>query len=131
MPNTKRSSPNFVDTERVFDGATYTYEDDRFHYAEQRFVTLGLRTAGSETGIGEDLNIASGGRGRSGVVQISRPGVPDQDERCTSCIQGCFRLTIASTRAYAIFMAHAGDADVSLQACLPHAAQQQPMPTRP
>jgi hypothetical protein len=27
---------------RRFDGPTYTYEDDRFNYPEQRFVTLGL-----------------------------------------------------------------------------------------
>jgi uncharacterized DUF497 family protein len=26
----------------VFEGVTYTYEDDRVAYAEQRFVTLGL-----------------------------------------------------------------------------------------
>ena len=26
----------------VFDGVTYTFEDDRFDYGEQRFVTLGL-----------------------------------------------------------------------------------------
>ena len=26
----------------MFQGVTYTYEDDRFRYAEQRFVTLGL-----------------------------------------------------------------------------------------
>lgn len=29
-------------TPKVFDGPTYTYEDDRFDYSEQRFVTLGL-----------------------------------------------------------------------------------------
>jgi uncharacterized DUF497 family protein len=33
---------DFVDTPRVFEGPTYTYQDDRFHYSEQRFVTLGL-----------------------------------------------------------------------------------------
>ena len=33
---------DFVDAPRVFDGPTYTYEDDRFDYAEQRFVTLGM-----------------------------------------------------------------------------------------
>jgi uncharacterized DUF497 family protein len=27
---------------RVFEGATFTFEDDRFSYGEQRFVTLGL-----------------------------------------------------------------------------------------
>jgi hypothetical protein len=26
----------------VFDGATFTFEDDRFDYGEQRFITLGI-----------------------------------------------------------------------------------------
>ena len=33
---------DFGDTERVFEGPTFTYEDDRFEYEEQRFVTLGF-----------------------------------------------------------------------------------------
>jgi len=33
---------DFVDAARVFEGVTYTFEDDRFDYGEQRFVTLGL-----------------------------------------------------------------------------------------
>ena len=33
---------DFVDAPRVFEGPTFTYEDDRFDYSEQRFVTLGL-----------------------------------------------------------------------------------------
>ena len=33
---------DFVDARPVFDGLTFTYEDDRFRYEEQRFVTLGL-----------------------------------------------------------------------------------------
>ena len=33
---------DFVDAKRVFEGLTFTYEDDRFRYDEQRFVTLGL-----------------------------------------------------------------------------------------
>ena len=33
---------DFVDAPRVFDGPTFTYEDDRFNYSEQRFVSLGL-----------------------------------------------------------------------------------------
>jgi uncharacterized DUF497 family protein len=33
---------DFVDAERVFEGPTFTYEDDRFEYEEQRFVTLGF-----------------------------------------------------------------------------------------
>ena len=33
---------DFADAAKVFDGPTYTYEDDRFDYSEQRFVTLGV-----------------------------------------------------------------------------------------
>lgn len=33
---------DFVDTKPVFSGPTFTYEDDRFSYEEQHFVTLGL-----------------------------------------------------------------------------------------
>lgn len=33
---------DFRDTPAVFEGPTYTFEDDRFDYAEQRFVTLGF-----------------------------------------------------------------------------------------
>jgi uncharacterized DUF497 family protein len=33
---------DFVDVERVFDGPMFTFEDDRFRYDEQRFMTLGL-----------------------------------------------------------------------------------------
>ena len=33
---------DFADARRVFEGLTATYEDDRFSYGEQRFVTLGL-----------------------------------------------------------------------------------------
>ena len=33
---------DFVDTPRVFEGPTFTFEDDRFSYDEQRFVTLGF-----------------------------------------------------------------------------------------
>ena len=40
--NLKDHGLDFVDTKRVFDGATFTFEDDRFRYDEQRFVTLGL-----------------------------------------------------------------------------------------
>lgn len=31
-----------MDASRVFEGATFTFEDDRFAYGEQRFETLGL-----------------------------------------------------------------------------------------
>lgn len=40
--NLKKHGLDFTDAEEVFEGVTYTYVDDRFHYAEQRFVTLGL-----------------------------------------------------------------------------------------
>ncbi len=40
--NLKDHGLDFVDAERVFDGPTFTFEDDRFRYDEQRYVTLGL-----------------------------------------------------------------------------------------
>jgi uncharacterized protein len=33
---------DFVDAHLVFESVTFTFEDDRFSYGEQRFVTLGL-----------------------------------------------------------------------------------------
>ena len=43
--NLKAHSLDFVDAPRVFEGTTYTFEDDRFSYGERRFVTLGLSLA--------------------------------------------------------------------------------------
>ncbi len=40
--NLKAHGLDFVDAPRVFEGGTFTFEDDRFSYGEQRFVTLGL-----------------------------------------------------------------------------------------
>ena len=40
--NLKEHGLDFVDAPSVFEGATFTYEDDRFSYGEQRFMTLGL-----------------------------------------------------------------------------------------
>lgn len=40
--NLKNHGLDFLDAESVFEGATFTYEDDRFRYDQQRFVTLGL-----------------------------------------------------------------------------------------
>ncbi|MBE7419177.1 MAG: BrnT family toxin [Ideonella sp.] len=40
--NLREHHLDFVDAPRVFEGLTFTYEDDRFAYGEQRFVTLGL-----------------------------------------------------------------------------------------
>lgn len=40
--NLRRHGLDFRAAGRVFAGLTFTYEDDRFAYAEQRFVTLGF-----------------------------------------------------------------------------------------
>jgi uncharacterized protein len=40
--NLAKHGLDFADAERVFAGLTFTFEDDRFDYGEQRFVTLGL-----------------------------------------------------------------------------------------
>lgn len=40
--NLRKHGFDFVDAEEVFGGITYTYEDDRLAYGEQRFMTLGL-----------------------------------------------------------------------------------------
>ncbi len=40
--NIREHGLDFVDAPRVFEGLTFTYEDDRFPYHEQRFMTLGL-----------------------------------------------------------------------------------------
>jgi uncharacterized protein len=40
--NLEKHGLDFVDAALVFEGVTFTFEDDRFSYAEQRFVTLGL-----------------------------------------------------------------------------------------
>jgi len=40
--NLKDHGLDFVDAPRVFEGTTFTFEDDRFAYDEQRFMTLGF-----------------------------------------------------------------------------------------
>jgi uncharacterized protein len=40
--NLRQHGFDLADAERVFEGPAATYEDDRFAYGEQRFVTLGL-----------------------------------------------------------------------------------------
>lgn len=40
--NLRKHGFDFVDAEEGFGGITYTYEDDRLAYGEQRFMTLGL-----------------------------------------------------------------------------------------
>ena len=33
---------DFMDAERVFRGSTFTFEDDRYPYGEQRCITIGM-----------------------------------------------------------------------------------------
>ena len=40
--NLKNHALDFCDAPKVFAGATFTFEDDRFDYGEKRYVTLGL-----------------------------------------------------------------------------------------
>ena len=40
--NLVKHAIDFVDVPQVFDGYTLTYEDERFPYGEQRFLTIGL-----------------------------------------------------------------------------------------
>ncbi len=40
--NLKKHRIDFVDAEKVFTGPTFTFEDNRQSYGEQRWVTLGL-----------------------------------------------------------------------------------------
>ena len=40
--NLKKHGLDFADAEIVFSGGVFTFEDDRFAYGEQRFISLGL-----------------------------------------------------------------------------------------
>lgn len=40
--NLKAHGLDFADAPRVLEGVTFTFEDDRFSYGEDRLVTLGL-----------------------------------------------------------------------------------------
>ena len=40
--NLKKHHLDFRDAHIVFAGLTLTFEDDRFEYSEQRFITIGL-----------------------------------------------------------------------------------------
>ena len=42
ISNLKSHSIDFIDAPRVFEGPTFTFEDDRFEYGETRYVTLGI-----------------------------------------------------------------------------------------
>ena len=43
--NLNKHGVDFTDAERVFAGPTFTFEDNREDYGEQRWVTLGLLSA--------------------------------------------------------------------------------------
>ena len=40
--NLRKHGLDFADASAVFEGTTFTFEDDRFDYGEQRYITLGL-----------------------------------------------------------------------------------------
>ena len=40
--NLQQHGLDFIDAALVFEGLTFSFEDDRFAYNEQRFITLGL-----------------------------------------------------------------------------------------
>ena len=40
--NIKKHKLDFTDAQNVFSGPTFTFEDKRFNYGEQRLVTIGL-----------------------------------------------------------------------------------------
>nr|VFJ62934.1 MAG: hypothetical protein BECKFW1821C_GA0114237_100355 [Candidatus Kentron sp. FW] len=40
--NIREHRLDFADVPKVFEGLTFTFEDDRLAYGEQRFITLGL-----------------------------------------------------------------------------------------
>src|SRR4249919_2438672 len=42
LRNRREHGLDFADAVKVFEGATFTFEDDRFAYGERRLVTLGL-----------------------------------------------------------------------------------------
>ena len=40
--NLRKHGFDFADVKALFHGATVTFEDDRFDYGEERFITIGL-----------------------------------------------------------------------------------------
>ncbi|MEJ2748935.1 MAG: BrnT family toxin [Anaerolineae bacterium] len=43
--NIRKHGIDFLDAIQIFDGYTFSYEDNRFDYGEQRFITLGILIA--------------------------------------------------------------------------------------
>jgi uncharacterized protein len=54
---------DFIDASQVFESATFTFEDERYAYREQRFITLGLlreRVAViAHTEVGDEIRVIS------------------------------------------------------------------------
>lgn len=54
---------DFADAKRVFEDRTLTFEDDRFPYGQQRFITLGLLDGRpvslAHTEIGDEIHVIS------------------------------------------------------------------------
>ncbi|HLF12653.1 MAG TPA: BrnT family toxin [Gammaproteobacteria bacterium] len=44
LQNLKDHGIDFIDAHKVFDGPTFTFEDDRFRYQEQCFTLSGCST---------------------------------------------------------------------------------------
>ena len=42
LANLKKHPMDFEDADKVFAGVIFTFEDNRFDYREQRFITIGL-----------------------------------------------------------------------------------------
>ena len=40
--NLNKHGLDFAQAHKVFDGVTFTFEDNRFDYGEQRFISIGL-----------------------------------------------------------------------------------------
>lgn len=61
--NLRKHKIDFADVEMIFRGLTFTVEDDREAYGEQRFLTLGLLedqvVSVSHTERGEEIRIIS------------------------------------------------------------------------
>ena len=66
--NLKQHGLDFIDAPAVFVGLTFTYEDDRFSYQEQRFVTLGLPYVRTSVDHGTALDLSGTGRADAGSL---------------------------------------------------------------
>lgn len=63
LENLRKHQIDFADAEKIFRGLTFTVEDDREAYGEQRFLTLGLLedqvVSVTHTERGEEIRIIS------------------------------------------------------------------------